>query len=114
MFTIRISPKISAKPLATMNSADANVIESSTILRKFDGSWTADPNVVVRQLETPDAPGTVAMKRTYANAKTTTPIASATGKRRQVRYELTWWRDGMRAARALIGVLVADERGGGR
>jgi len=38
MLTIRMSPKISAKPLATMKSALANVIESSTIFRKFEGS----------------------------------------------------------------------------
>ena len=50
MFTMRISPKISAKPLATMKSAAAKVSESSTIFRNDDGSWTAEPNVVVRQL----------------------------------------------------------------
>ena len=38
MLTIRISPKISAKPLATMNRAPAKVIESSTILRNDEGS----------------------------------------------------------------------------
>ena len=49
MFTTRISPKMSAKPLATMKSADAKLIESSTIFRKLDGSWTAEPKFVVRQ-----------------------------------------------------------------
>jgi hypothetical protein len=49
MFTTRISPKMSAKPLATMKSADAKVSESRTIFRNDDGSWTRS-DVVVRQL----------------------------------------------------------------
>ena len=53
MFTTRMSPKISANPLATMKSAAAKVIESSTIFRKDDGSWTAEPKVVVRQFASP-------------------------------------------------------------
>ena len=57
MFTTRISPKIRAKPLATMKSAAAKVSESSTIFRKTDGSWTAEPKFVVRQLVCPFAPG---------------------------------------------------------
>ena len=64
MLTTRISPKINAKPLATMNSAPANVIESMTILRNDEGSWTAEPNVVVRQPPPPVAGGIVAMNRT--------------------------------------------------
>ena len=64
MFTTRINPKISAKPLATMKSAAANVIESSTTRRNDEGSWTAEPNVVVRQLTPPSAPGMVAMNST--------------------------------------------------
>jgi len=50
MFTIRISPKISAKPLATMNSAAAKVIESSAMRMNEAGSSTAEPKVVARQL----------------------------------------------------------------
>ena len=38
MLTMRIRPKISANPLATMNRADANVSESITILRNDEGS----------------------------------------------------------------------------
>ena len=64
MFTTRISPKMSAKPLATMNSAAAKVSESRTIFRKDDGSWTAEPKFVVRQLVCPFASGIVEMKRT--------------------------------------------------
>src|SRR5438445_205785 len=47
MLTTRMSPKIRAKPLATMKSAAANAIESRKIFRNDDGSWTAEPNVVV-------------------------------------------------------------------
>ena len=64
MFTVRIRPKISANPLATMNSAAAKVSESSTIFRNDEGSWTAEPKVVVRQLVAPLSPGIVARKRT--------------------------------------------------
>jgi hypothetical protein len=62
MLTTRISPKISAKPLATMKSAAAKVIESRTIFRNDDGSWTAEPKVVVRQLPVPKLTGTTARK----------------------------------------------------
>ena len=41
MFTVRINPKMSANPLATMKRAEANVSESSTIFRNDDGSCTA-------------------------------------------------------------------------
>ena len=64
MFTTRISPKMSAKPLATMKSAAAKLIESSTIFRKLDGSCTAEPKFVVRQSVCPLSPGIFAMKRT--------------------------------------------------
>ena len=63
MFTVRIRPKMSAKPLATMNSAEAKVSESRTIFRNDDGSCTAEPKVVVRQLPPANGP-TVVMKRT--------------------------------------------------
>ncbi len=64
MFTVRIRPKISAKPLATMNSAAAKVSESSTIFRNDEGSWTAEPKVVVRQSVAPLSAGIFARKRT--------------------------------------------------
>ena len=64
MFTVRIRPKISANPLATMNSAAAKVSESITIFRNDDGSWTAEPKVVVRQLVAPLSAGIFARKRT--------------------------------------------------
>ena len=49
MFTTRIRPKMSEKPLATMKSRPANVTASSRIRRNEPGSSTAEPNVVVRQ-----------------------------------------------------------------
>lgn len=101
MFTVRISPKISANPLATMNSAAANVIESRKIFRKDEGSWTAEPKFVVRQLVCPRSPETVVRKRTYTSANATRPNASRTGRRRQVRYDKTWSREGILAASAL-------------
>ncbi len=63
MFTVRINPKIKAKPLATMKSAEAKVSESSTTLRKSFGSFQAEPNVVVRQFPPPNG-CTVVRKRT--------------------------------------------------
>ena len=57
MLTMRISPKISAKPLATMKSAAAKVTESSTTFRNEPGSWTAEPKVVVLQLLAPERRG---------------------------------------------------------
>ena len=59
-----MSPKISANPLATMNNAPANVIESRKTLRNEPGSSTAEPNVVVRQLPPPVAGGFCAMRST--------------------------------------------------
>src|SRR3954470_24505182 len=55
MLTTRMRPKIRAKPLATMNRAPANVIESSNTLRNEPGSLIAEPNVVVRQPPPPVA-----------------------------------------------------------
>ncbi len=43
MFTTRIRPKISVKPLATTNSSPAKVIESRKVLKKSVGSLTAEP-----------------------------------------------------------------------
>ena len=64
MLTTRISPKMSAKPLATMKRAAAKVSESRTIFRNDDGSWTAEPKFVVRQSPTPNSLGILARKRT--------------------------------------------------
>ena len=63
MLTTRMSPKISAKPLATMKSAPANVSESSTIRRNEPGSCTAEPKVVVRQVPPPISGGVLVMNR---------------------------------------------------
>ena len=63
MLTTRMSPKIRAKPLATMKSAPANVSESSVIRRNEPGSCTADPKVVVRQLPPPVAGETFVMNK---------------------------------------------------
>ena len=49
MFTTRISPKISEKPLATMKRSPANVTASRRIRENEPGSSSADPYVVVRQ-----------------------------------------------------------------
>ena len=49
MFTTRIRPKISEKPLATMKRRPANVSASSRIRRNEPESSSADPYVVVRQ-----------------------------------------------------------------
>ena len=64
MFTVRMSPKISAKPLATMKSAPANVSESSTTRKNDPGSSIADPNVVVRQFPAPERGTWRAMTKT--------------------------------------------------
>ena len=50
MLTTRMSPKMSEKPLATMNSSPANVSASSSVKRNAPGSSNADPKFVVRQL----------------------------------------------------------------
>ena len=49
MFTTRIRPKISEKPLATMKRSPAKVTASSRIRKNEPGSSSADPYVVVRQ-----------------------------------------------------------------
>ena len=49
MFTTRIRPKISEKPLATMKRSPANVTASSRISMNDPGSSNAEPYVVVRQ-----------------------------------------------------------------
>ncbi len=46
MFTTRIRPKISVKPLATTNRSPAKVSESRKVLKKSVGSLTAEPYVV--------------------------------------------------------------------
>ena len=63
MFTTRISPKISEKPLATMNRSPANVTASSRISKNEPGSSIAEPNVVVRQLPPIPVDGVVSTKR---------------------------------------------------
>ena len=50
MLTTRIRPKISEKPLATMNSSPANVSASSSVNRNAPGLSIAEPKFVVRQL----------------------------------------------------------------
>ena len=50
MLTTRMSPKMSEKPLATMNSSPANVSPFSSVRAKLCQSSIAEPNVVVRQL----------------------------------------------------------------
>ena len=59
MFTTRISPKMSANPLATVNNSPAKVIESIRMLRNVPKSWTAEPLEVVRQLPVLDPSGFV-------------------------------------------------------
>ena len=49
MLTTRMSPKMSEKPLATMNSSPANVSPSSSVREKRAGSSIAEPKFVVRQ-----------------------------------------------------------------
>ncbi len=50
MFTTRMSPKMSEKPLATMNSHPANVRPFSRVTTKLSQSSIAEPLDVVRQL----------------------------------------------------------------
>ena len=64
MLTTRMSPKMSEKPLATMNSRPANVSASSRILKNDSGSWTAEPKFVVCQLPLPNSSTSVVRKRT--------------------------------------------------
>ena len=96
MLTTRINPKMSAKPLATMKSAPAKVSESSTMRKNEPGSWTAEPNVVVRQPPLPISGGVFVMKRMYARAKSTTAATTTRGARRQIER-----RSNMRSACAL-------------
>ena len=55
MFTTRMSPKMSEKPLATMKSSPANVRPSSTVVRNVLGSSSAEPVFVVRQFPPPNS-----------------------------------------------------------
>ena len=50
MLTTRMRPKISEKPLATMNSSPAKVSPFRSVRTKLRQSSIAEPNVVVRQL----------------------------------------------------------------
>ena len=50
MFTTRMSPKMSEKPLATMNSHPAKVRPFSSVMTKSCQSSMAEPLEVVRQL----------------------------------------------------------------
>ena len=60
------------------------------------GSWTAEPNVVVRQPPLPISGGVFVMKRMYARAKSTTAATTTRGARRQIER-----RSNMRSACAL-------------
>ena len=70
MFTTRMSPKMSEKPLATMNRRPANVIPFRSVTKKLRGSWIAGSKFVFR-----------ATKRTQMSANATAPnaIRSARG-----------------------------------
>ena len=50
MLTTRMRPKMSEKPLATMNSRAAKVSPFSSVRVKLCQSSIAEPKVVVRQL----------------------------------------------------------------
>ena len=50
MFTTRMRPKISEKPLATMNRSPAAVSPFRRVRVKLCQSSSADPKLVVRQL----------------------------------------------------------------
>src|SRR5436190_22920242 len=47
MFTTRQRPKISEKPLATMNRSAASVNELSSVVTNWFGLWTAEPKLVL-------------------------------------------------------------------
>ena len=53
MLTTRIRPKMSEKPLATMNRSPAKVSESRRMRTNEPGSSVAEPNVVVCQSPIP-------------------------------------------------------------
>ena len=50
MLTTRIRPKMSEKPLATMNNSPAKVSPFNSVRVKLRQSSKAEPKVVVRQL----------------------------------------------------------------
>ncbi len=74
MFTTRISPKMSEKPLATMNMRAASVRPFSNVMRKLLGLWIAGPKFVLG-----------AQNSTQTRAKTVVPTATPTGSRRTSR-----------------------------
>ncbi len=82
MLTTRMSPKISEKPLATMNSKPANVSPLSSVRVKLCQSSIAEPNVVVRQLPPMSGVG-LASTMMYRRANPTRrPTASLGASRR--------------------------------
>ena len=79
-----------------------SVIESSTIFRKLDGSWTAEPKFVVRQLPAPNSTGDPRDEEDVGEREDDAAERDQdTGSRRQVRNEPTRSRDGILAASAL-------------
>src|SRR4051812_30761284 len=75
MFTTRISPKMSVKPLATTKYSAAAVSPFSSVMKKSLGSSIADPKLV------PDA-----MNRTQMTGKTTSASSSQRPTRRSDPY----------------------------
>ena len=79
MFTTRMSPKMSEKPLATMKRRPANVSPSRIVVRNAPKSSNAEPKFVVRQFPPPSGGAGCARKRTYAIPNRTSPPATSLG-----------------------------------